>query len=87
MIFFLIHDFHILLIIVLFFISGENGDELDKVLEAIDEGVDDSVNYLHVLDALTGEKRIKEVEYDSPTRRFVKSLTSQGSKSRVGERV
>ena len=30
---------------------------MDKVLEAIDEVADDSVNYLHVLDALTGEKK------------------------------
>ena len=29
-------------------------EELDKIFEAIDEMEDDAVNYLHVLDALTG---------------------------------
>ena len=33
---------------------GEDGDELERVLAAIDETEQGAVNYLHVLDAITG---------------------------------
>ena len=34
---------------------GDSGDELDRVLVAIDETDDNALNYLHVFDAVTGK--------------------------------
>jgi len=42
---------------------GDEGDELDRVLVAIDETDDNAVNYLHVFDALTGEMNEARMSY------------------------
>ena len=41
---------------------GDEGDELDRVLVAIDEIDDNAVNYLHVFDALTGKLAADEYQ-------------------------